>query len=137
VVHEQQLHKIMTANQHLPRTLVVSSHLPPTSSNGCHCKHDLPTTDNLGIHFSGFPAKVQSVDKDSPMAEKINPGQSVNAVIVPRLADLTMESEGSGSRVAEHLLAHCHVPHKQLVVMDQPILAQDKTSSDWCECLIL
>jgi hypothetical protein len=138
VVHEQQLIKIMTANRHLPRILVVSSHLPPTSSNGCHYKHDLPTTDNLGIHFSGFPARVQSVDKDSPMVGKIHPGQSVNAVIIPGLADLKIESEGfTGSRVAEHLQTHCHVPHKQLIVMDQPILAQDKTSSDSCECLIL
>jgi hypothetical protein len=117
VVQALELSELITVNRHLTITLVVSSHPPPTNGNGCHYKHDLPATNNLGIHFSGFPAKTQSVDPNSPMAGKIHPGQSVYAVIVPGLADLTMQSGGfTGSRVAEHLQTHWHVPHKQLVV---------------------
>jgi hypothetical protein len=128
-VHELELKQIVIANRHLPRTLVVSTHYPPTSKFGCQYKHDLPCTNNLGIHFSGFPAKVHSVDKDSPMAGKIHPGQFVYAVIVPGFADLKMESGGfTGSRVEDHLQAHYHLPNKQLVVTQKPTLVQDQTS---------
>jgi hypothetical protein len=142
VVHEQQLTKLMASNRHLPRTLVVSSHPPLASLHGCHYKHDLPACDDLGIQFTGFPAKVLSVDPNSPMVGKIHPGQSVHAVIVPRLADLTMQSGGfTGSRVAEHLQTHGQAPNKQLVVMDQPILVRDKTSRNaidcTCDCIVL
>jgi hypothetical protein len=141
VVHTSEFIDIVTANRHLTIILVVSSHPPPTNRNGCQYKHDLPATDNLGIHFSGFPAKIQSVDPNSPMVGKIHPDQSVFAVVVPGLADLTMQSGGfTGSRVAEHLQTHWHVPHKQLVVTHQPILVQDSTSNSafdsgsCCQC---
>jgi hypothetical protein len=135
MIHEQHLSKLMIKNRHLPRTLVVSSHPPPTSPHGCHYKHDLPCCENLGIQFTGFPAKVLYVDSNSPMVGKIHPGQSVNAVIVPRLADLTLQSGGfTGFRVAEHLQTHRHVPNKQLVVMEQPILVRDNTSNEGIDC---
>jgi hypothetical protein len=143
VVHEQQLNNILTANRHLPRTLVVSSHPPLASKNGCHYKHDLPVTEHLGLHFTGFPAKVQSVDPNSFMVGKIHPGQSVSAVIVPGLADLTMLSGGfAGSHVQQHLQTYRHVPNKQLTVMDQhqAMFVQHHTSrrgvcQRWCDCL--
>jgi hypothetical protein len=128
-VHELELKQIVTANRHLPRSFVVSTQLAPTSKFGCQYKHDLPCTNNLGIQFSGFPAKVHSVDKDSPMAGKIHPGQFVYAVIVPGFPDLKMESGGfTGSRVEDHLQAHYHLTNKQIVVSQKPTLVQDKTS---------
>jgi hypothetical protein len=140
VVHASELISTITANRHLSITLVVSSHPPPTNRNGCQYKHDLPATDNLGVYFSGFPAKIQAVDPNSPMAGKMHRGQSVYAVVVPGLADLTMQSGGfTGSRVAEHLQTHWHVPGKQIVITHQPILVQDRTSNgafdDSCECI--
>jgi hypothetical protein len=140
VVQEAHLNKIMSANESLPRRLIVSSHPPQAhaSTVGCQYIHDVPATSNLGVSFIGFPAKIQSVDHGSPMAGKIHPGQSVYAVLVPGMPALMMQSGGfTGARVSEHLQTYCHVPNKQLVVIDQQYILQDNTSSGACDCIIL
>lgn len=131
----------------------------------CHCEPTLaekscrelapPTDEQKGVSLQAQPARYrkcgytlywfisQGAIGRSKLSQvgKIHSGQSVSAVIVPGLANLTMQSGGfTGSRVAEHLQTHCHAPNKQLVVMDQPILVQDNTSSgeyDSCDCVIL
>mgnify|MGYP000111089380 CR=1 FL=1 len=86
--------------------------------------------------------RIISVTTKSKKTERARPlaaAPYASAVIVPELADLTMQVGGfTGSRVAEHLQTHCHAPNKQLVAMDQPILVQDNTSIgvfDSCDCV--
>jgi hypothetical protein len=73
---------------------MLSSHTPEANNDGCRYTYDVPATAYLGVHFSGFPAVVESVDKKSPMAGKIHPGQSVYAVVVPGQPDLKLQSGG-------------------------------------------
>jgi hypothetical protein len=124
------LHQVLTASQGLPRRLMLSSHAPEANNDGCRYTHDIPATAYLGVHFSGFPAVVESVDKKSPMAGKIHPGQSVYALVVPGQPDLKLQSGGfTGHRVEEHLRQHFHVPGKQLVIADKPKVVRDQTSN--------
>jgi hypothetical protein len=133
-----QLHQVLTASQDLPRRLMLSSHAPEANKDGCRYTYDVPATAYLGVHFSGFPAVVESVDKKSPMTGKIFPGQSVYAVIVPGRPDLKLQSGGfTGHRVEEHLKQHFHVPGKQLVITDKPKVVRDRTSnSPFDDCVI-
>jgi hypothetical protein len=124
------LHHVLTASQGLPRRLILSSHAPEANNDGCRHTYDVPATTYLGVHFSGFPAVVESVDKKSPMAGKIHPGQSVYAVIVPGQPDLKLQSGGfTGHRVEEHLRQNFHVPGKQLVITDKPKVLRDQASN--------
>lgn len=125
-----RLHQVLIASQGLPRRLMLSSHAPEVNNDGCRYTYDVPATTYLGVHFSGFPAVVASVDPKSPMAGKIHPGQSVHAVVVPGQPDLKFYSGGfTGHRVEEYLKQHFRVPGKQLVLTDKPKLVRDQTSN--------
>jgi hypothetical protein len=125
-----RLHQVLIANQGLPRRLILSSHAPEANNDGCRYAHDIPANASLGVHFSGFPAMVVSVDPKSPMAGKIHPGQSVYAVLVPGQPDLKLHSGGfTGHRVEEHLRQYCHVSGKRLVITDKPKVLRDQASN--------
>lgn len=142
VYDTSRLHQLLLTNKHLPRRLMLCSHAPQVQVRNDECRyiHDIPATAYLGVHFSGFPAKVASLDPKSPMAGKIHPGQSVYAVIVPGQPDLEFNSGGfTGHRVQEHLRQNSHVPQKQLVLVDRPMFLKGKASNaafDKSDCIV-
>lgn len=103
--------------------LVISTY-PPTDSGdqGLLYRHDLPTDQDLGITFDGFPAKIATVDKLSLFYGRIVPGQFVEAVVVPGSADLKFESGGfTGHRVAQYLTETANVVGRRLVIANVPL----------------
>jgi hypothetical protein len=124
------VHQLLIAKRGLPRRLMLSSHAPEANNDGCRYTHDVPATEYMGVHISGFPAMVASVDQKSPMTGKIHPGQFIYAVVVPGQPDLTLHSGGfTGHRVEEYLIQNFHVPGKKLVVTDKPKLVKGKASN--------
>jgi hypothetical protein len=145
VVDTNRLHKILHANQHLLRKIILCDHPPALNAlNDCRYEHTLPIGLDLGISFTGFPAQIESVSPDSPFARKVHPSQMVEAVVVPGQPILNTHSPGfTGHRVREFLDLHSSVPKRLLIVKDQLVVytSRDRNesaafdSSDCCRVL--
>jgi hypothetical protein len=97
-------------------TMVRSTHALPTTT-----KHGTSSNSSLGIVFDGFPAKVKSVDSQSPYCNYVPAQQAVHAVIVPGRSTLCLESGGfTGHGVHTHLEKTAHILGRQLILQGQP-----------------
>lgn len=104
-----------------PRQVVLSGKAPALSPT-IRYTHTLPSNQDLGLTFDGFPAKVQIVDPKSAFARTVQPEQNVLAVLVPGYPMLSFESGGfTGHRVQKHLKETSHCADRKLILQDQPV----------------
>jgi len=122
--------KLLQTYLHLDRQVLLSDTVPALSAM-VRSTHALPTTSkegtpssnnsSLGIVFDGFPAKVKSVDSQSPYCNYIPAQQAVHAVTVPGKSTLCFESGGfTGHRIQTYLEETAHILGRQLILEGQP-----------------
>ena len=126
----QQLAELLVSNSALSRKLILSSRMPTVNAaEGCYYAHQLPVGE-ITVTFSSFPARVETVPPNSPMAGKMHPGQAVVSVNIPGQPALTSSSSGfTGSRVMEYLNQHSHVPNRQIVLKSAAVQYTTKYNS--------
>lgn len=120
LVDVAQLTALLFQNSNCLCKLLLTNRAPPLIvSDGCHYAHSLPTGP-LGMTFTGFPARVETVPEHSALFRKLHPQQPVLSVVVPGMANLTPSSGGfTGARVQEILTQYAHVPGKILTVKER------------------
>lgn len=128
IADSNRLRQLIQSNVHLARRLTLTSHPPTTAATnaavGCLYQHDLPvgSTAELGLALHGFPPYIQSVSDRSPLAGKVHPGQTVDAVLVPgqQATHLTLQSGGfTAHRITSLLDESQKLTGRQLVVKDR------------------
>lgn len=134
----KHLTEILLSNSTNKRRLFVSStpHFVDTtighvkSGTGAIYKHSLPCTNDVGIRFVRFPPIVEHVNQDSPLAGRILPGQTVQALIVPGHERFDLESGGFRSeKLNQNLRETANIEGRLLVVKDAPHAAKEKGTS--------
>lgn len=119
IYDSNRLRQLLLANQALPRKNILTRQAPPYSNYGCRYRHELPTHTPLGVTLDGFPPKVKEVHS-GPLAGKMNPGQTIDAVCIPGQPDLTLQSGGfTAYKVTQVLEQTSHIPGRELIVKDQ------------------
>ena len=100
------------------------------SPSGAMYKHDIPTQQDLGIIFVGFPPVVNHVSATSVLYGRAVPGQTVQALLVPGMDRFDIESGGFRSDVLKQRLdMSANIPGRTLVLQDAPNTPKEKGSS--------
>lgn len=134
-VHLMQLIQVNAPN---PRRLMVSSspfYVDPSigTTNSVRCamyKHRLPPSSSLGVAMKGFPPVITVVAPTSPLAGRLHPGQTVEALLVPGQPVMNLAAGAfTSAKVEERLLSTCQMGGRQLVVRDGHNPQREKGSS--------
>ena len=119
--------ELLQTYRHVHRQVIVSN-VAPALSPMVRSTHALPpkdgtssSTSSLGFVFDGFPAKVKSVDSQSPYCNYIPAQQAVQAVTVPGRSTLCLERGGfTGHGVQTYLEETAHIVGRQLILQGPP-----------------
>jgi hypothetical protein len=134
-VHVTQL---IQANAKNPRRLMISSspfYVDGSIDNtnavrSAIYKHRLPASSSLGFAMKGFPPSITVVAPTSPLAGRLHPGQTVEALLVPGQPVMNLAAGAfTSAKVEERLLATCQLGGRQLVVKDGHNPQREKGSS--------
>lgn len=139
IANPQQVRDLIQSNVSSLRQLMLSyspfyvdRSLGPSRSsyNGPLYKHTLPATPSLGFSLVGFPPIVSAVPSGSPMAGRLIPGQTVQALLVPGEQRLDLAAGAfTSAKVQEKLDRTSCLEGRQLVVNDAPHAPREKGSS--------
>ena len=140
IVSSNHLMHLIYSNIGIERQLLLSSSpeyvdetvgiLSTKSPSGAMYKHDIPTQQDLGIIFVGFPPVVNHVTTTSVLYGRAVPGQTVQALLVPGMDRFDIESGGFRSDVLKQRLdMSANIPGRILVLKDAPNTPKEKGSS--------
>mmetsp|Transcript_24326 Transcript_24326/g.57635 ORF Transcript_24326/g.57635 Transcript_24326/m.57635 type:complete len:261 (+) Transcript_24326:112-894(+) len=121
---------LSSSPEYVDDSVGVSSTAPPLTSSGAMYKHDLPSQQDLGIIFVGFPPVVNHVSTTSVLYGRAVPGQTAQALLVPGMDRFDIDTGGFRSDVLKQRLdMSANIPGRILVLKDAPHTPKEKGSS--------
>lgn len=125
------LRALLIENQNVARTLILTD-TPPKRGETLY-QHDLQKA--VGLTFSGFPPRVQSITDESLNA-RIRVGQAVHALCIPDRAPFMMKSGGfTAFRLQQLLDETSHIDGRHLILKDRmEVLRPKEGSRDPFDC---